>query len=219
MARITCAACQKPVSFDENRLPLHPVTFPCPGCKAPITVDRRTFAPTLSVPVPMVAPSASPPPPEPQAEAPAPLAAPPEDRPGAWALIAGADSPALHQAAREIGLQAVHVSSAEACRDFFLEKFPPVVFLHPAQLTRPPLAEMQPLTNLSPADRRRGFFILVADGLKTLDGTVAFLYEVNLVVATKDLPSFRRIYQEADEEHQRFYSAFRAAEKSLHEGG
>ena len=32
MIRITCAACQKPISVDETRLPLQPVTFPCPAC-------------------------------------------------------------------------------------------------------------------------------------------------------------------------------------------
>lgn len=207
MIRVTCAACQKPVAIDEARLPLQPVTFPCPACKAPMTVDRRTLAP---------APPAAP------AEPPAAPASPElpaaEDDLGPKALIVGMDSPALHQAARDIGLQPVHFPTVEAGRDFFQEKFPPVVFLSPAQLTRPPLTEMQPLTALSASDRRRGFFILVADGLKTLDGTVAFLYDVNLVVAAKDLPSIRRIYHDAEDEHRKLYAAFRAAEKTLHEG-
>ncbi|HYU31832.1 MAG TPA: hypothetical protein VEW48_06690 [Thermoanaerobaculia bacterium] len=210
MIRITCGACQKPVSVDEARLPFQPVTFPCPGCKAPITIDRRTLAPA--------APSAPPAAPEPLA-APAPdLPEEDEDHISAKALIVGADSPALRQAARDIGLQPVFFPTVEAGRDYYQEKFPTVVFLSPAQLTRPPLAEMQLLTSLPAADRRRGFFILVADGLKTLDGTVAFLYDVNLVIATRDLPSIRRIYHDADEEHQRFYSAFRTAEKVVREG-
>ncbi|HBL31371.1 MAG TPA: hypothetical protein DD490_31475 [Acidobacteria bacterium] len=215
MARTICTACQKPVSFDETRLPLHPVTFPCPSCKAPITVDRRALNPTEVVKMPRVspvppAPAAIEPPPSPSDEG--------ADLLGPKALIVGADNPALHQAARDIGLLPVYAPTAEAGRDFFLEKQPPVVFLHPAQLTRPPLAEIQPLTGLAAADRRRGFFILVSDSLKTLDGTVAFLYDVNLVVATKDLPGFRRIYREAEEEHQKFYGAFRVAESALHEG-
>jgi hypothetical protein len=205
MIRVTCATCQKPVAIDETRLPLQPVTFPCPACKAPMTVDRRTLAPAAA------------------AEAPAPLV-PAADLPeqeddlGPKALIVGVDSPALHQAARDIGLPPVFFPTVEAGRDFYQEKYPPVVFLSPTQLTRPPLAEMQLLTALSASDRRRGFFILVADGLKTLDGTVAFLYDVNLIVATKDLPLIRRIYHDADEEHQKFYGPFRAAEKALREG-
>lgn len=205
MIRVPCAACQKPISLDETRLPLQPVTFPCPACKAPMTVDRRTLAPA--------APAEAPVPPPTGLELPEE-----EDDLGAKALIVGADSPALRQAARDIGLQPVVFPTVEAGRDFYQEKYPPVVFLAPTQLTRPPLAEMQPLTALSASDRRRGFFILVADGLKTLDGTVAFLYDVNLVIATKDLPAIRRIYHDAHEENQRLYAAFRAAEKVLREG-
>jgi hypothetical protein len=219
MVRITCGSCQKPVALDETRLPMQAVTFPCPACKAPMTVDRRTFAPAP--------PAEAPPPPAPIAPASAPSAAQEsfssilddeEDHLGTKALIVGTDSPLLRQMAREIGLQPVHFPTVEACREFYLQEYPQVVFLHPAQLSRPPLAEMQPVTNLSAADRRRGFFILVAEGLKTMDGTAAFLYDVNLVVAAKDLPSLRRIYRDAEEQHQRLYSAFHAAEKAIREG-
>ena len=198
MIRITCGSCQKPVSLDETRLPLQPVTFPCPGCKAPLTVDRRTLVPAAPEPAPQLPED--------------------EDELGAKALIVGVDAPALRQAAREIGFQPVFFPTVEAARDFYLQEFPPVVFLHPGQLTRPPLADFQPITSLSATDRRRAFYILVADGLKTFDGTVAFLYDVNLVVATKDLPSLRRIYRDAEEHHQKLYGAFRAAETAVREG-
>lgn len=207
MVRVTCAACQKPVSIDETRLPLQPVTFPCPGCKVPMTLDRRTLAP--AAPAAATMPAAAPVPDPPVDE---------EDDLGAKGLIVGVDSPALRQATRDLGLQPVFLPTVEAARDFYLEKYPAVVFFHPAQLTRPPLAEMQPLTGLSASDRRRGFFILVAEGLKTLDGTVAFLYDVNLVIAAKDLPSIRRIYHDAAEDHRKLYGAFRAAEAALREG-
>lgn len=199
MARITCGSCQKPVSFDEARLPFQPVTFPCPSCKSPLTVDRRTLAPPAEPPPPLEAPE-------------------PEDDLGEKALIVGVDSPALRQAVREIGYQPVFFPTVEAGRDFYLQEYPPIVILHPGQLTRPPLADLQPITSLSAADRRRSFYILVAEGLKTFDGTVAFLYDVNLVVAAKDLPSFRRIWSDAEEHHQKLYSAFRAAEKAVREG-
>ena len=207
MIRIHCNACHRPILVDETKLPMREVTFPCPACKAPMTVDRRTLAPAAPV-APAETPAAPVSPEVPEEE----------DDLGPKALIVGMDSPALRQAARDLGLQPVFFSTVEAGRDFFQEKLPRVVFLSPTQLTRPPLAEMQPLTALSPSDRRRGFFILVADGLKTLDGTVAFLYDVNLVIAAKDLPSIRRIYQDAEEEHQKLYAAFRAAEKALREG-
>lgn len=215
MVRITCGSCQKPVALDEARLPMQAVTFPCPACKAPMTVDRRTLAPA-EAPVPP-APVAPVSPPSATQESFSNILDDEEDHLGTKALIVGTDNPTLRQVARDLGLQPVHFPTVEACRDFYLQEYPKVVFLHPAQLSRPPLAEMQPVTNLSAPDRRRGFFILVADGLKTMDGTAAFLYDVNLVVASKDLPSLRRIYRDAEEQHQRFYSAFHAAEKAIRE--
>jgi hypothetical protein len=205
--RIPCPACQRPISFDENRLPLREVTFPCPACKAPVTFDRRTIA-SPAAPV-LEEPASVEPALEPAVE---------EnhlDDDAKRALLVGADSPALRQAARTLGFQATHVPTAEAARDLYLQEYPPLVLLSPAQLTRPPLAEMQPLTGLAPVDRRRGFFVLVADGLKTLDGTVAFLYDVNLVVAAKDLPSIQRIWNEAQAQHKKLYQAFEAAVEAL----
>jgi hypothetical protein len=212
MVRIICGSCQKPVALDETRLPMQAVTFPCPACKAPLTVDRRTLAPAEAPPPAPVSPAAAP-----SSESFSNILED-DDHLATKALIVGADSPALRQAAKDIGLLPVHFPTVEACRDFYLQEYPQVVFLHPAQLSRPPLTDMQAVTTLSPPDRRRSFFILVADGLKTLDGTVAFLYDVNLVVAAKDLPSLRRIYRDAEEQHQRFYGAFHAAEKAIREG-
>ena len=205
--RIPCPACQRPISFDENKLPLREVTFPCPACKAPVTFDRRSLE---TAPQPVPPPAAG-------------LEEPPgleEDHPGAHldarkALLVGADSPAVRQAARTLGVPVIHMPTAEAARELYLQEYPPLVLLSPAQLTRPPLAEMQPLTSLAPVDRRRGFFVLIADGLKTLDGTVAFLYDVNLVVAAKDLLSIERIWHEAQAQHKKLYQAFEAAVESL----
>jgi endogenous inhibitor of DNA gyrase (YacG/DUF329 family) len=191
--RISCPTCQRPISFDENKLPLREVTFPCPSCKAPVTFDRRSLS-SMAVPV---------------------LEEPGDAQDAQKALLVGADSPALRQAARTLGFHVIHAPAAEAARDLYLQEYPPLVLLSPAQLTRPPLAEMQPLTGLGSVDRRRGYFVLVADGLKTLDGTVAFLYDVNLVVAAKDLPSIERIWHEAQAQHKKLYQAFEAAVESL----
>ena len=198
MITITCTACQKPITFDENRLPMKEVSFPCPSCKAKVTVDRRTLGAAAAPPTP----------------APEPAAAD-DDHFGPKALIVGTDDPMVREAARLLGYQPVHFPTVEACRDFYLQEHPPVVFLNPAQVTRPPLADMQPMTSIGPADRRKGFFILLADGVKSLDGTVAFLYSVNLVVAYKDLPLIQRIYREAEEAHQKLYAGFRAVEQEV----
>jgi hypothetical protein len=201
MIKIVCTSCQKPLSLDETKLPMKEVTFPCPACKTKLTVDRRTLE----------APSAAPPA---STEA-AAAAASDEDGFGAKALIVGNDLPALRQAAKLIGFVPMHVPTAQQARDYYLQEFPPVVILNPAQTTAPPLESMQPIISLTPADRRKSFFILVSENLRTLDGNAAFLYGVNLVVSQKDLGAIQQIYRDAFGYHERLYSAMNSVMKSM----
>ena len=87
-----------------------------------------------------------------------------------------------------------------------MQEYPPVVMLNPAQVTPPPLADFAPIISLTPIDRRKAFFILFSENLRTLDGNAAFLYGVNLVVAPKDLGAFQQIYREAYGYHERLYA-------------
>ena len=199
--KITCTSCQKTLSLDETRLPMKPVLIPCPVCETKLTVDRRTFEPAAvatpaAVPVPM---------------------APQEDEEGfgAKALIVGEDHPALRQAAKLVGFSPVYIASPQQARDYFMQEFPPVVMLNPAQVTQPPLNDFAPIISLTPVDRRKAFFILFSDNLRTLDGNAAFLYGVNLVVAPKDLGSFQQIYKEAFAYHERLYAPLTAVVKAL----
>ncbi|HVE70609.1 MAG TPA: hypothetical protein VNI54_04505 [Thermoanaerobaculia bacterium] len=192
MIRITCTSCQKPLSLDETKLPPREVSFPCPVCKARLTVDKRTL------------------------EAPA---APPqqqdddddhENELGAKAIIVGADDAALRNAAKLVGLLPVYFPDPARAREFYLQEFPQLVVLHPAQMTAPPLESMGAIISLVPNDRRKSFFVLVADGLRTMDGNAAFLYGVNLVVAKKDLGQFPDIYRDAQAAHERLYASMNA---------
>lgn len=228
MIRITCTNCQKPLSLDETKLPMREVSFPCPVCKFKLTVDRSKLeaegqAPAAPAPQPQPAPQAA----APQPAVPQPPmqqhAEPPdheedhENELGSKALIVGADHPALRQAAKLIGYLPVHHADAVKARDFFNQELPHVVFLNPPQLTAPPLEAMAAITSVIPTERRKAFFILVADGLRTLDGNAAFLYGVNLVVAAKDLAQFPQIYREAHAAHERLYAGMNAVlrEKQL----
>jgi hypothetical protein len=187
--KISCPSCQKALSIDETKLPMKEVQFPCPSCKAKITFDRRAAA-----------------------EAPSVLAQhDDEDEFTAKALIVGTDSPAARQAAKAIGFTPVFVGSPEASRDFYLQEYPPLVFFCPQQLTQPPLQELVPLTSVAPSDRRRAFYILVADGVRSLDGNAAFLFNVNLVVASKDLGSLPQVYRDARAFHDRLYQHLQRA--------
>lgn len=224
MIRIHCHACHRPILVDENKLPMREVIFPCPACKAALTVDRRNVAQAAASPV--AAPAASPAPAAAQKQASNPLppqaSAPPseeesqailEDDLAAKALIVGVDSPAARQAAESLGFQPVHFPTVEACREYYLQEYPSLVFLCPVHITRPPLEELAPMTNFGPSDRRRSFFVLVADGLRTLDGNAAFFYNVNLVVASKDVGSIQQIYRDAEAHHRRMYYSFWAVQR------
>jgi uncharacterized protein YbaR (Trm112 family) len=195
MIRIVCTNCQKPLSLDETKLPDKEVSFPCPVCKTSLSVDKRNYV--TGERQHTEAPDES-------------------EGFGAKALIVGADHPALRQAAKLIGFLPVPMATAKEARDFFMQEYPQLVMLHPEQMTTPPLESMAPIVSLAPADRRKSFFILIADNLRTLDGNAAFLYGVNLVVATKDLPAFSQIYRDAHGYHERLYASMSAVVKAMH---
>jgi len=196
--KITCTSCQKTLSLDETKLPMKPVLVPCPVCQTKLPVDRRNLEMAGA------------------AVAEAPAQSHEEDEGfGAKAMIVGNDSPALRQAAKLIGFMPVVIAAPQQARDYFMQEYPPVVMLNPAQLTPPPLADFAPIISLTPIDRRKAFFILFSDNLRTLDGNAAFLYGVNLVVSPKDLSAFQQIYKEAFGYHERLYAPLTAAVKAM----
>ena len=208
MIKITCTSCQKALSLDETKLPMKEVALPCPVCKNKILVDRRNLGGEQAAPVGAVETNGG-------GDA---TADDHGDEFGAKAFIVGQDNPALRQAAKLIGFLPLHFATAEQARDRFLQETPQVVIISPQQITPPPLEAMQPIISVVPGDRRKSFFVLVADNLRTLDGNAAFLYGVNLVVAPKDMGSFPQIYRDAHAYHERLYasmtSVLRARENS-----
>jgi len=203
MIKIICSSCQKPLSLDETKLPMKEVSFPCPVCKTKLMVDRRNL------------PGADAPPQSEPAMAELPDTSHPDDEGfGAKAALVGADSPALRQALKLIGFMPLYFATAQAARDFFNQEAPQVIMIHPSQMTPPPLQDFAQIISLLPAERRKTFMVLVADNLRTLDGNAAFLYGVNLVVATKDLPQFPQIYRDAHGYHERLYAQMNAATSS-----
>ncbi len=202
MIKIICTSCQKPLSLDETKLPMKEVSFPCPACKTRLAVDRRNLeGGATKADVPAVVP-------EPHGHH--------DEEPdgfGARALLVGTDHPGIRQAAKLIGYVPVHMATAAEAREYFSQEFPPVVMLNPAQITPPPLEAMGPIISVTPQDRRKAFYVLFSDNLRTLDGNAAFLYCVNLVVAHKDLGAFQAIFREAWSYHERLYAAMSSVSK------
>lgn len=205
--KITCTSCQKTLSLDETKLPMRPVLIPCPVCETKLPVDRRNLEMAGAA---AAAQAASPN----TAEVPS-QAHEDDDSFGAKALIVGNDHPALRQAAKLIGFMPVVIDAPQQARDYFMQEYPPVVMLNPAQVSAPPLADFAAIIALTPSDRRKAFFILFSDNLRTLDGNAAFLYGVNLVVAPKDLGAFQQIYRDAFGYHERLYAPMAAALKAM----
>jgi uncharacterized protein YbaR (Trm112 family) len=198
MIKIVCTSCQKPLSLDETKLPMKEVSFPCPVCKTKLSVDRRTLE----------NPAGSPPPAESQPQE-------DEDGFGSKALIVGGDNADVRNAVKLLGFKPMVVANPQQARDYYLQEFPALVVLNPPQITAPPLEAMAPIIALTPVDRRKSFFLLVADNLRTLDGNAAFLYGVNLIVALKDLGQLQQIYRDAFGYHERLYSSMNSVQKSL----
>ncbi len=215
MIRIVCTNCQKPLSLDETKLPDKEVSFPCPVCKTKLSIDRRKLAGGAeeAEPAPSVPAAAAPPPENGSA---AERHEDDHDGFGSKAVLVGNDNANLRQAAKLIGFMPVYFATAQEARDFYMQEYPQVVMINPPQMSPPPLESMQPLISMTPADRRRAFFILFADNLRTLDGNAAFLYGVNLVVALKDLPAFPQIYRDAHGYHERLYASMNSVIKTLH---
>lgn len=200
MIKIVCTSCRKPLSLDETKLPMKEMSFPCPACKTKLTVDRRNLqaAPIPGAPAGLTQAGES-----------------EEESFGAKALIVGTDHPSIRQAAKLIDFLPVYFATAQQARDYFMQEFPAVVMLNPQQLTPPPLEAMQPIISLAPADRRKSFFILFSDNLRTFDGNAAFLYGVNLIVSTKDIGSLPQIYRDAFSFHERLYNPMNIALKAM----
>lgn len=194
MVKITCSSCGKQLQIDETKLPMKEVKFPCPHCKTNQFYDRSKAAGEAAV--------------EEAAAAPAILDDDDDDYGKPKAILVGREVPAIRDAVRSMGLVPLHFATAEEARDAYYRDHPKLVILCPQQMTPPPLVEIGPLTSVSPTDRRRGFYVLVADNLKTLDGNAAFLYGVNLVLATKDVGSFKRVYRDAHDFHEKLYEHF-----------
>ncbi|HSP13234.1 MAG TPA: hypothetical protein VLV78_00620 [Thermoanaerobaculia bacterium] len=206
MIKVICTSCQKPLSLDETKLPMKEVGFPCPVCKTKLTVDRRKF--TGEQPHPAAVGASAP---DGDADEPDNH----EDDFGAKAFIVGNDNPAIRQAAKLIGYLPVHYPTAEQARERFTQEPPHVVIMNPQQITPPPLEAMQPIIGVVPSDRRKSFFVLVAENLRTLDGNAAFLYGVNLVVAPKDLGTFPQIFKDAYAHHERLYANMNSVMKVM----
>jgi hypothetical protein len=223
---IPCPHCAHVSLLQAARLPDKAVYFACPQCKGKVIADKKKI---LSPDPP--ARQAAPAPARPVADAPLAVAsmAPPDRR--FLQLPAGASFPSgiilgdddaavaeIQAVLRSHGSDLERVDSAAAARDVILNEQPALCLYVGASISGPPHAPMAPLTGLPPAFRRRLYLALIGDNLKTLDGSAAFLFQVNMTLARQDLPHLAAALFSGIEYHNRLYEPYFRSEEGHRAG-
>lgn len=80
-------------------------------------------------------------------------------------------------------------------------------------LSKPPYGPLEPLQVVGPRERRQLFLVLVADNVKTLDGNLAFLYGVNLLIHKQHLAQAPSLIASALAHHRQLYRPLLAAQE------
>ena len=203
------------------------MSFRCPGCQNKILVDKRKLlagADSASASAPVAAPAAAASTPNASAdrssgplvvtpESPLEMALPPgETIPPGFLVAEDAEAGAqLRRALEPYDCTLEPFADAAAARERALQEPPPLLVYVADAVSKPPYAPLEPLVNLPPRERRRTFAVLVASNVKTLDGNLAFLYQVNLLLNRQHVAQAPGILYAALRSHQRLYKPFLAA--------
>lgn len=212
---VSCPHCAKPSRLDADKLPNQPAFFPCPHCKGRVVVDKSKGAAARQ---PATPPPVSPPP-APESVTPAVeptipdrrFAALPTDTILPSGIIVGQDQPAIDEirtALAALGSENEHVATAEAARNLIIDESVELCIFVAERVDASPLESMAALTGLRPSFRRRLFLVLVASGVKSGDGTAAFMHEVNLVLARQDLTQLGAALHCGLQYHRRLYGPY-----------
>jgi hypothetical protein len=226
--RVTCQNCQRVTIVDSEKVPDQPVSYRCPSCQSKVIIDKRKILAAEAVAEPpRAAPAAAPAvgahdPTEPGHTSSGSLIVP-SDALLEMALPPGESLPPglLVAEDREAGAQlkrwlepyycSLEVVDAAAARERALTDPPPLLVYVADAVSKPPYAPLEPLVTIPPRERRRSFFVLVASNVKTLDGNLAFLYQVDLLLHRQHLSQAPGIFYSALRAHQRMYRPFFAA--------
>ena len=239
--RVTCQHCQRTTVIDSEKLPDQPVAFRCPGCQAKIVVDKRKLLATADAAgetahaaAPAAEATAAAVPARSAAagraggtadgdrstgplvvtpDSPLEMALPPgETLPPGFLVAEDAETGTqLRRALEPYDCILEPFADAAAARERALQEPPPLLVYVADAVTKPPYAPLEPLVTLPPRERRRTFAVLVAGNVKTLDGNLAFLYQVNLLLNRQHLAQAPGILYSALRSHQRLYRPFLAA--------
>jgi hypothetical protein len=230
--RVTCQNCQRVTVVDSDKVPDQPVAYRCPSCQSKVVIDKRKLlsaeAEAPSAPAVGAAPAArsgdsrdtgaasgerssgslvvAP-------DALLEMSLPPGESIPPGFLVAE-DRETAAQFRRQLEPYDCTLESfadAGTARERALQEPPALLAFVADAVTKPPYAPLEPLVTLPPRDRRRVFMVLVASNVKSLDGNLAFLYQVDLLLNRQHVPQAAGILYSALRSHQRLYRPFLAA--------
>jgi hypothetical protein len=217
---VPCPHCTQRAQLDSDLLPDRPAYFPCPHCKQKVVVDKRVL---LAEQAAAATPATTPvdqrgPVPLPQTtDTDRRISRLPADAQFPSGIIVGEDQAVMDQIRAKfasVGSDVEPVDSVNSARSIILNENPDLcIFVAAGQMT-PPHEPMKPLCDLPETIRRRLYLALVADGLKTLDGTAAFMFQVNMVLGKQDLDHFEAALYSGIEYHRRLYRPYLQAVES-----
>jgi hypothetical protein len=236
--RVTCQNCQRVTVVDSDKVPDQPVAYRCPACQSKVVIDKRKLlsaeadvatAPSIAAAVAAGSSGSG------SGGRASAASAGDADRSSGSLVVApdallemtlppGESIPPGFLVAedREVGAQLRRqlepydcvletFLDAPAARERALQEPPALLAFVADAVTKPPYAPLEPLVSLPPRERRRVFMVLVAGNVKTLDGNLAFLYQVNLLLNRQHVPQAAGILYSALRGHQRLYKPFLAA--------
>lgn len=211
---VPCPHCSVPAQLDPAQLPDGPAAYPCPQCNQQVVVDKRELLGRQAGAGPApAAPSAQPAVPEPPAAPAADRRFPklPANATLPSGIVVGDDEALIvevQSTLAALGSEIERVASPEAARSLIINEQPGLCVYAGHEIPPPPCSALRPLTGLPPDCRRAVYLVLIGDGLKTLNGNSAFLYQVNLVVGREDLAQLGAVLHTGVEYHQRLYRPF-----------
>lgn len=207
---IRCPHCAEASQVDSDRLPDGPASFACPHCRGKVVVDKRAVLGDQTTSAAAAAPVT--PPAEDSAERSSPrLGRLPDNASFPSGILLGEDDSAMaeiEQAMANLGSEVERMSTAQEARELILNEHPRLCIYVAGAVSAPPHAGMAALTGLPPTARRQLYLVLVADNLKTLDGTAAFLYQVNMTLRKADLPQLGPALYRGLDYHDRLYKPY-----------
>jgi hypothetical protein len=202
------------MGLDAEKIPDRPVSYKCPGCQGRIVVDKQRLLAGGGTGEAVTDSTDDAPRPD---SSPERLDLPPGATLPHGFLVVEEEGMAgpIREHLEPLDCRLESLASAERARQRTLVEPPPLVVYAAGSVGKPPYDPLSPLTSLPPRERRAVFLALVASNVKTLDGNLAFLFGVDLLVNQKDLGRLPAALYEAMRYHHRLYRSYLTALEAL----